>query len=93
MHLQLGNPTQPPLLALQDVLFSKRSKPSRRIQGDPTPGPQTTQGSHEFEAAETTEECITHSTAASADIEKADKPGEQGWLPWNWGGSEAVQSL
>ena len=104
--LQLGDPTRPPLVALQGILFSKRSggKSSARVQQDYPNVPTPTEQQDNSEDSGAIEETMPHLNSTSTDVgsrQTVETPrgeenqDEQGWLPWNWsgGGGTAVQSL
>jgi hypothetical protein len=101
-NLQVGDPTRPPLVALQEVLFSKRSsKSSRRVAaaGSPVHPVEQQQQGGSREVVGIGEPLASSNPTGQSSLEQAEKSAgegaqEQGWLAWGWGQpGEAVQSL
>ena len=100
-NLQVGDPTRPPLVALQEVLFSKRSSKSSRqvVPNSPVHPVEQQQQGGSREVVGIGEPLASSNPTGQSSLEQAEKSAgegaqEQGWLAWGWGQpGEAVQSL
>ena len=85
-HLQVGDPSQPPLLALREVLLSMRSSSSRNRRVDDAPWESAWQDNAEQPQIQTIDYDANGDQLPEAGIAAALPhlaPAERGWR-WPW---------